>query len=204
VINYYGQTARMDRQGRVLIQPLLRERAQMSGEVAILGQQRHLDVWNRSLFEARLKSKGASIVLTRTTESARPSNIERAIICSRARASLFLRLHADGNPDRSKKGFSVLYPARNRWTTPIFQESRRAAGIFRVELRTTGAPDLGLRARGDLTGFNWSKTTAVLTELGFLSNPEEDRLLASPGYQEKLVSALARAVEAYLVTVPKR
>jgi MraZ protein len=56
VINYYGQTARMDRQGRVLIQPLLRERAQMSGEVAILGQQRHLDVWNRSRFEARLKS----------------------------------------------------------------------------------------------------------------------------------------------------
>jgi MraZ protein len=56
VINYYGQTARMDRQGRVLIQPLLRERAQMSGEVAILGQQRHLDVWNRTLFETKLKS----------------------------------------------------------------------------------------------------------------------------------------------------
>src|SRR3990172_10648698 len=50
VINYYGQMTRMDRQGRVLIQPLLREHAQMNGEVAVLGQQQHLDVWNRSRF----------------------------------------------------------------------------------------------------------------------------------------------------------
>jgi len=55
VINYYGQMARMDRQGRVLIQPLLREHAQMSGEVAVLGQQQHLDVWNRSRFESKLQ-----------------------------------------------------------------------------------------------------------------------------------------------------
>ncbi len=55
VINYYGQMTRMDRQGRVLIQPLLREHAQMSGEVAVLGQQQHLDVWNRSRFESKLQ-----------------------------------------------------------------------------------------------------------------------------------------------------
>jgi MraZ protein len=55
VINYYGQMTRMDRQGRVLIQPLLREHAQMSGEVAVLGQQQHLDVWNRARFESKLQ-----------------------------------------------------------------------------------------------------------------------------------------------------
>ncbi|MGH2626307.1 MAG: division/cell wall cluster transcriptional repressor MraZ [Anaerolineales bacterium] len=55
-INYYGQMARLDRQGRVLIQPLLREQAQMSGEVAVLGQQRYIDVWNRTRFETKMKS----------------------------------------------------------------------------------------------------------------------------------------------------
>ncbi len=54
-ISYYGQMSRLDGQGRVLIQPMLRERAQMSGEVAVLGQQRYLDVWNRSRFESKLK-----------------------------------------------------------------------------------------------------------------------------------------------------
>lgn len=57
VINYYGQMTRMDRQGRVLIQPLLREHAQMSGEVAVLGQQQFLDVWNRARFEAKLQKE---------------------------------------------------------------------------------------------------------------------------------------------------
>lgn len=57
VINYYGQMARMDRQGRVLIHPLLREHAQMNGEVAVLGQQQYLDVWNRTRFEAKLEKE---------------------------------------------------------------------------------------------------------------------------------------------------
>ena len=42
-VNYFGSQAMMDRQGRVLVQPLLRARAEMSGEVAVLGNQDHLD-----------------------------------------------------------------------------------------------------------------------------------------------------------------
>jgi len=54
-VNYFGQMSRMDRQGRVLVQPMLRDRAEMVGEVAVLGQQNYLDVWNRSRFESRLE-----------------------------------------------------------------------------------------------------------------------------------------------------
>jgi MraZ protein len=54
-VNYFGAAARMDAQGRVLIQQLLRERAQMNGEVAVLGKRDRLDVWNRDLFERRLE-----------------------------------------------------------------------------------------------------------------------------------------------------
>ena len=53
-VNYFGSQAMMDRQGRLLIQPLLRSRAKMDGEVAVLGNQDHLDVWNRELFERKL------------------------------------------------------------------------------------------------------------------------------------------------------
>lgn len=53
-VNYFGQTCPMDAQGRVLIHPLLRERADMKGEVVVLGQQDFLEVWNRSVFEERL------------------------------------------------------------------------------------------------------------------------------------------------------
>jgi len=55
-VNYYGQSAAMDAQGRILIHPLLREKASIDGEVAVLGQQNFLVVWNRGLFEQRLES----------------------------------------------------------------------------------------------------------------------------------------------------
>ncbi len=54
-VNYYGQTAEFDTQGRVLIHPRLRESAGMAGEVDVLGQYECLDVWNHERFVARLQ-----------------------------------------------------------------------------------------------------------------------------------------------------
>jgi MraZ protein len=55
-VNFYGQVAELDPQGRVLIQPRLRDSALMTGEVDVLGQQFFLEVWNHERFLARLAS----------------------------------------------------------------------------------------------------------------------------------------------------
>ena len=55
-VNYFGQSSPMDAQGRILIHPLLRERADVRGEVVVLGQQDFLEVWNRTAFEERLQA----------------------------------------------------------------------------------------------------------------------------------------------------
>ena len=44
--NYWGQMARADAQGRILIPALLRESAGMQGEVAVMGHEEYLEVWN--------------------------------------------------------------------------------------------------------------------------------------------------------------
>jgi len=54
-VNYYGQAAEFDSQGRVLIHPRLRESAGMSGEVDVLGQYDYLEVWNHERFVAKLQ-----------------------------------------------------------------------------------------------------------------------------------------------------
>jgi MraZ protein len=54
-VSYYGQTAEIDTQGRVVIHPRLRESAGMSGEVDVLGQVDWLDVWNHERFVAKLQ-----------------------------------------------------------------------------------------------------------------------------------------------------
>ena len=40
-----------------------------------------------------------------------------------------------------------------------------------------GWPNRGIVPRSDITGFNWSNRPVVLTEVGFLTNPGEDRAL---------------------------
>jgi transcriptional regulator MraZ len=59
-VNYYGAVGSLDAQGRVVIQPLLRRAADVAGEVAVLGNQHYLDIWNRERFEAKLTSEPIS------------------------------------------------------------------------------------------------------------------------------------------------
>jgi len=53
--NYYGQMARADTQGRILIPSVLRESAAMQGEVAVLGYLKYLDVWNNQRYLEHLE-----------------------------------------------------------------------------------------------------------------------------------------------------
>jgi MraZ protein len=54
-VNYFGQTAEFDVQGRVLIHPRLRDAAGMVGEVDVFGQYNYLEVWNHDRFLAKLQ-----------------------------------------------------------------------------------------------------------------------------------------------------
>ena len=53
--NYWGQAARADAQGRVLIPAQLRESAAMHGEVAVLGYLNYLEVWNQERYREHLE-----------------------------------------------------------------------------------------------------------------------------------------------------
>ena len=53
-INFYGQVAELDAQGRVLVPVRLRETATMNGDVDVLGQYNYLDVWNHDRLQTRL------------------------------------------------------------------------------------------------------------------------------------------------------
>ena len=54
-VNYFGQAAELDVQGRVLIPVRLRDAATMAGDVDVLGQFNYLDVWNHDRFLTKLQ-----------------------------------------------------------------------------------------------------------------------------------------------------
>jgi MraZ protein len=53
--SYYGLMSQMDPQGRILIPQSLREDAQISGDVIVIGKADHLEVWNEEVFRKNLK-----------------------------------------------------------------------------------------------------------------------------------------------------
>ena len=54
IVNYYGQPATMDEQGRVLIHPTLREKSGTSGGVIVIGNLTCLDIWNREKYDSQV------------------------------------------------------------------------------------------------------------------------------------------------------
>jgi len=54
--NYYGQVVELDGQGRILVPPILRETAQMRGDVDVLGNLTYLEIWNHTRFLDNLKA----------------------------------------------------------------------------------------------------------------------------------------------------
>jgi N-acetylmuramoyl-L-alanine amidase len=151
---------------------------------------------------ALLLRRGYRVAMTRTGSTFRygtGGNVARAEFCNRRHAALMVRIHADGSTDSSRHGLSTLYPAFHRgWTSDIYSSSLRAARLVQTATaRTTGARNLGLVRRSDLTGFNWADVPAILVETGFLSNPAERRLLLSSAYQWKVARGLTAGVAAF-------
>jgi N-acetylmuramoyl-L-alanine amidase len=148
-----------------------------------------------------LEDAGVRVVMTRTrTAGVSLGNVARARIANEAGADLFLRIHADGSSDRSVRGTHTLIPARLLgWTDDIYAESKRAGRLVQGSLVTRlGSRDRGLDERSDITGFNWADVPSILVEMGYMSNPVEDRLLAKPGYRAKAARGLCEGVLRFL------
>ena len=154
-----------------------------------------------------LRAAGVRVVMTRTSTSG-PSmgNVARARIANASGAALFLRVHADGASSASARGTHTLTPALRRgWTHDVYRSSRRAATLVQAELvRALGFPSRGIQERSDFTGFNWADVPVILVEMGFMTNPSEDRALARPAVRERAAVGLCRGTLRFLGLSPGR
>ena len=66
--NYYGQVVEMDGQGRLLIPQILRDSAQIRGEVAVLGNLTYLEVRNMEAFRREIEEQAFTDDDTKTLD----------------------------------------------------------------------------------------------------------------------------------------
>lgn len=143
-----------------------------------------------------LEDHGFNVIMTKSTHTENPGNVDRAKVGNDNNADLVLRIHCDSADSSSAKGATMLVPEPVGYAESIYEVSQKYGQIILDNLvSSTGAKNRGISKRKDMTGFNWSKVPVVLVELGFMSNPEEDELLGSEEYQNKIAQGLLKGIK---------
>lgn len=153
------------------------------------------------LLKKKLEERGYTVIMVREKHDVNISNKERADIANKAKADLFLRIHADGVKDSKVSGISTIYPSeKNPYVAHLSKDSKRISTLLANEMsKFTGAKNRGAFANDKMSGINWSEVPVSIVETGFMSNPQEDRLLSDPAYQEKIVRGMVNAIELYFM-----
>lgn len=148
-----------------------------------------------------LVNRGYKVIMVRTRNNVRMSNVDRAKIANKNKADAFIRIHANSAGSSRVKGALTIAPAASN---PYMTKKNRRASqnlsekVLKAMCKTTGAQNRGVMYTNSMTGINWSKVPVTIVEMGFMSNPSEDRKMASASYQKKIVKGIADGIDAFL------
>lgn len=160
--------------------------------------QLNLDV--SLLLEQELLSRGYDVVMIRRTNDCPLSNAERAQMANESGADIFVRIHANGSDNPNVTGALCCAPTKNNpyLTDEVITESIRLSRVIVDNFcRSTGTNNQGVLSTDTMTGINWCQIPVTIVEMGYMSSPIEDELMATDEYRLKMVLGIADGIDAY-------
>ena len=167
--------------------------------VATGQKESELNLSVAKLLQKELEQKGYTVIMTRTTQDVNMSNSERAKIANDANADAFIRIHANSAESSSAKGvLTMCQTSSNEYNGDLADESYNLSKLVVDNIvKETGAQNRNVTRTDTMSGINWCTVPTTIVEMGFLSNPEEDKLMATEEYQKKIVNGIVKGVEEY-------
>ena len=148
--------------------------------------------------QKELVNRGYKVIMVRTKNNVRMSNVQRAKVANKYKADAFIRIHANSAGSSSVKGALTIAPAsNNRYMTKANRKASQKLSkkVLKAMCKTTGAKNRGVMYTNSMTGINWCKVPVTIVEMGFMSNPSEDRKMAKASYQKKIVKGIADGID---------
>nr|WP_243426978.1 N-acetylmuramoyl-L-alanine amidase [Mediterraneibacter glycyrrhizinilyticus] len=149
--------------------------------------------------KTELENRGYTVILTRDTNDIQITNIQRAEIANDAGADAFVRIHANGIDDSSVKGaMTICITPDNPFYPELYSQSRALSdSIINEMCAAAGCENDGVWETDSMSGCNWSEVPVTIVEMGYMTNPEEDELMATDEYQNILAQGMANGIDDY-------
>ena len=158
----------------------------------------------------RLEELGYTVLTSRDSDVDVDFVTERSRMVNKTNADFFISIHfnATGNDTTLNLGIQTYsykedagYPSKinQYWhNNPdrISESNRLAADLHSSLLTETGARDAGL-LQATFAVLRETAKPAVLLELGYMDNPEENQRIRSDQYQDKLVEGIIKGIQKY-------
>lgn len=140
--------------------------------------------------EAELKQMGWRTSLARSDDS-EILLAPRVAVANSQKADLFVSVHCNSLDRPHVKGIETYY--RNPFSVPL------AKNLHAALVGNLASPDRGIRY-ANFYVIHHTTMPAVLCEIGYISNGDEERNLADPAYQRRVAKALADGLKTYWAT----
>ncbi|MBC7325886.1 MAG: N-acetylmuramoyl-L-alanine amidase [Moorella sp. (in: Bacteria)] len=142
-----------------------------------------------------LSQGGAHVFLTRQDENVREGEsgddlVERVRLAGRVGADLFISIHCNAF-DRRERGAQLFYD-------PQSPEGKKLAEAIQEGIRRRLGNTERVPLSIDAFVLRSQEIPAVIVEVGFISNPQEEKLLADHHYQRQMAFAIYAGIVDYL------
>lgn len=145
-----------------------------------------------------LIARGYEVYMIRETNDVDISNSKRAQMAYDYGAEILVRIHANGSENQSVNGSITICQTANNPYVSLYDQSRKLATCILDELVvSTGSKKERVWETDTMSGINWSQIPVTIVEMGYMSNPEEDKKMATDEYQDLITAGIANGIDQY-------
>ncbi len=147
-----------------------------------------------------LVEQGYTVVMVRESNEVEISNAERARLANAADADVNIRIHANGDADVSVKGaMAVCQTPANPYNANIYNVCRTLSDtLLEAYCQSTGIGARNVWETDTMTGTNWATVPTTIIEMGFLTNTEDEAVMAADDFAITAAEGLAQGIAKYL------